>query len=544
MRFSTLPTRVKFSIAFGVLSIAVLIVSGLSLDALNGANGRFHNFVQGVNARAELAEAVRSAVDDRAMAVRNLVLVSSPQDVEIEKNAVIDAEHRVEARLDAFQKMIAVAQDIDDETRHRADEITRIETLYRPVALDIDRLAVAGQRDAAVDEIVTKCRPLLLALIAASTSYIDLTHERAAAMIADSERQFAQQRSLLIAICLVSIVTALIAGTVITRSLLRALGAEPTALAEASQRVATGDLRPVSGASSAPAGSVLASMGAMQASLVSLIHRIHSVAESVAYGSSEIASGSDDLSARTEEQAASLEETAASMEALTKTVRYNADNAEQARTLSITASEIAERGNTVVGQVVGTMAEISTSAKQVGEITGMIEGIAFQTNILALNAAVEAARAGEQGRGFAVVAGEVRSLAQRASSAAKEIRELIGNSVERIRQGETLVGQAGETMSEVTGAVARVSAIIGEIADASNEQSQGIEQINRALSQMEQVTQQNAALVEQTAAASKSLEDQSQRLNDAVAFFRFRDDTHHDRKADAYAGGLAGAVSA
>ncbi|HEF4728214.1 TPA: hypothetical protein SAO08_005896, partial [Burkholderia multivorans] len=227
-----------------------------------------------------------------------------------------------------------------------------------------------------------------------------------------------------------------------------------------------------------------------------------------------------DLSQRTEEQAAALQQTAASMEQLTATVKQNADHALEAQACADDAREIATRGATVVGEVIGTMGEIDQSSQKVADIIGTIEGIAFQTNILALNAAVEAARAGEQGRGFAVVAGEVRTLAQRSASAAKEIRTLIGESVERVANGSRLVGVAGETMRDIQQAIARVAGIMTEIAAASNEQRDGIEQVNRAVSQMDQVSQQNAALVEQAAAAAASLEEQAEGLRRAVGAFR------------------------
>jgi methyl-accepting chemotaxis protein len=239
----------------------------------------------------------------------------------------------------------------------------------------------------------------------------------------------------------------------------------------------------------------------------------------------EISTGNADLSARTEQQAAALEETAASMEELTAAVKQNADSARQASTLASDASDVARRSHHAVERVVSTMNEISQSSSRIADITGMIEGIAFQTNILALNAAVESARAGEHGRGFAVVAAEVRSLAQRSSSAAKEIKELIGTSVDRIQHGSALAGEAGATMSEVTEAVGQVTAIMGEIAAASEEQSRGIAQVNHAITQMDDVTQQNAALVEQAAAASRSLEDQGRQLDDAVGTFRLKSAT-------------------
>ncbi|MBC8746938.1 MULTISPECIES: methyl-accepting chemotaxis protein [Paraburkholderia] len=520
MILNKLSVKAKLTVAFGALAFIVLIVSGLSLWELNDANDRFSGYISGIDARAKAAEAVRNAVDDRAMAVRNLVLVTTAADVELEKAAVEESERKVETRLEKFNAMVAGASDMSDKARSLAAELPRIEALYRPVALEIDKLAVNNQRDAAIAEIDTRCRPLLSAFIKASNEYQGFTRERAARMVQQSTDQFASQRNLLIAICVAAVAMAVVAGVVITRDLLRALGAEPAALGEVTQRVAGGDLSPVPGAKNARAGSVLASMGEMQASLVRLIGQVRTSADSIATGSSQIASGNVDLSSRTEQQAASLQETAASMEELTATVKQNAENAQQASSLSANASEVAGRGNQVVGKVVDTMGEISTSSSRIADITGIIEGIAFQTNILALNAAVEAARAGEQGRGFAVVASEVRSLAQRSSSAAKEIKDLINASVQKIRDGSSLANEAGKTMAEVTQAVTRVTDIMGEIAAASTEQSRGIEQVNQAITQMDEVTQQNAALVEEAAAASKSLEDQGRQLNQAVSFFR------------------------
>lgn len=287
------------------------------------------------------------------------------------------------------------------------------------------------------------------------------------------------------------------------------------------QSVAAGDLtRQIDVTSTDETGQLLQALKNMNGSLQKIVGDVRSGTNTIATASSEIAAGNLDLSARTEQQASSLEETASSMEELTSTVKQNSDNARQANQLAVTASDVAVKGGAVVAQVVSTMGSINESASKIVDIISVIDGIAFQTNILALNAAVEAARAGEQGRGFAVVATEVRSLAQRSASAAKEIKTLIGDSMEKVNAGSKLVGEAGATMDEVVVSVRRVTDIMGEISAASNEQSAGIEQVNQAIAQMDQVTQQNAALVEQAAAAAESMQDQAVELAKVVSLFK------------------------
>jgi methyl-accepting chemotaxis protein len=291
--------------------------------------------------------------------------------------------------------------------------------------------------------------------------------------------------------------------------------------AEVAAAIAGGDLtRPISSQGSDEVAALLSALERMQQSLRQVVGQVHESSQSIQLSSAEVASGNSDLSTRTEQAAGSLQQTASSMEQLTGTVRHSADSAVQARDLAASAALVAQRGGTVVAQVVSTMDEINASSRRIGDIIGTIDGIAFQTNILALNAAVEAARAGEQGRGFAVVASEVRSLAQRSAGAAREIKSLIGASVERVETGSRLVADAGSTMGEIVASVQRVSDIMGQISAAAAEQSSGIGQVNGAVSDLDRMTQQNAALVEQSAAAAESLKEQAVRLGQLVGTFR------------------------
>jgi methyl-accepting chemotaxis protein len=307
------------------------------------------------------------------------------------------------------------------------------------------------------------------------------------------------------------------------KSLHRQLGADASEVARVANAVADGDLTVAVQTDGVPPGSVMAAIARMQQSLRDTVSRVRGISGNLASGSNEIATGNNDLSQRTEQQAAALERTAATMEQLGTTVRHNAENSAQASALADQASAVASRGGAVVGQAVETMRGINDSSRKIADIIGVIDSIAFQTNILALNAAVEAARAGEQGRGFAVVASEVRSLAQRSAEAAREIKALITTSVERVEAGSTLVDQAGRTMQEVVQAIERVTAVMSEIRTASHEQSAGVAQVGQAVAELDQATQQNAALAEESAAAAESLKSQGQQLVEAMAFFRLDD---------------------
>jgi methyl-accepting chemotaxis protein len=316
-------------------------------------------------------------------------------------------------------------------------------------------------------------------------------------------------------------------ATLVTRKLLRQLGGEPRYATSMTRRIAQGDLGAVIALKGNDQGSLLYEIDSMRQSFGKIVADVRQSAEDVANTSAEIAQGNHDLSARTEQQASALEQTASSMEELNSTVTLNADNARQANQLAQSASAVAVKGGEVVAQVVGTMKHINDASNRIFDIIGVIDGIAFQTNILALNAAVEAARAGEQGRGFAVVATEVRSLAGRSAGAAKEIKGLISASVERVAQGTALVDQAGATMTEVVSSIRRVTDIVGEISSASGEQASGVSQVGEAVTHMDQATQQNAALVEEMAASASSLKSQADDLVRAVAVFHLAESNDH-----------------
>lgn len=508
--------KIKLWLAFGSLVTLVVVMSGLVIREVGAANDRFTAFVHGIQARADAAHEVRQAVDLRAIAARNLVLVNSVADVNAEMAIVQKAHAAVGDNLQRL-KDLAQGDDVPASVRDKIAAIDAVERRYGTVALAIVELARQGDKAAAIEKMNRECRPLLQELIQATDDYSQMTAARSRQATDESEAIFKTKKLRLWMGCVFFAALAAYMAHVIIRSIVRPLDHAVEVIA----RVGNGDLTgPIAVMSKDEFGHLMLGLRAMKERLVTVVNQVRQGADSVSTASTEIAEGNQDLSARTESQASALEETAASMEELSSTVRQNAENARAANQLAAQASHIAEQGGQVVTQVVATMKGITESSHKIADIINVIDGIAFQTNILALNAAVEAARAGEQGRGFAVVAGEVRSLAGRSAEAAKQIKDLIGESVGRVEQGSALVDRAGTTMNDVVTSIRRVTDIMGEISAASGEQSAGVAQVGEAVTQMDQATQQNAALVEEMAAAATSLRGQAQELVNTVALFR------------------------
>jgi len=474
---------------------------------------------------------IELSITQISLQIRHVMLVRSPESIK-ETLADIDTKYRRIADNDA-----AFLADLKDPKAR--DEFVnvwqKLEQEFKPIADRNLRLAVEGRTDEAVAVLVGETIPMRNRLLA----WLGKERERQTNML-HAEIAGIQHESLKTRTQLVVLVAAIAVGLLgFSWYIAHVLQRRVAASRQVAERVRDGDLTvPVVDVARDEFSPLLASMAEMQQALTRVVSAVRQGSDSVATASAEIAQGNNDLSARTEHQASALEQTAASMDELGATVRQNADNAQQASQFARTASDVAARGGDVVAQVVRTMRGIDESSSRIAEIIGVIDGIAFQTNILALNAAVEAARAGEQGRGFAVVAGEVRSLAQRSAEAAKEIKGLITDSVDRVRQGSELVERAGGTMAEVVDSIRRVTEVVSEISVASREQSAGVGQVGEAVTQMDQVTQQNAALVEESAAAAEALRAQAERLVAAVAVFRLQP-ADGDEAPRAVAGGAA-----
>ncbi|MCA8378812.1 methyl-accepting chemotaxis protein [Burkholderia cenocepacia] len=515
MVFRNLTIRARIGLTMAFLAVLLGVTGVLGLYGMTRANDSTREiFTNQMPSAVNVAVAEVFAARERLALDRAALLVGTP-----DSTAAIERSRAMRGQSDAWwQKYLALPRGTEED-RLAQDVAARRKALQD----SCDAFATAiGTGDH--DQIGGGAKQL-------QARYNDLAVAGEALrtfQFTDAQTRFNQAESVFETMRVLSIVVLLagIGAAVLSwLTLSRAIGRPIADALSHFDAIAAGDLRrPIVVDRRDEMGQMLEGLARMQRGLVDTVRTVRGGSESIATAARQIAAGNTDLSSRTEEQAAALQETASSMEQLTGTVKQNADNARQASSLAANASDIANKGNTVVGQVVGTMGEINDSSAKIADIIAIIEGIAFQTNILALNAAVEAARAGEEGRGFAVVAGEVRSLAQRSSSAAKEIKALIDASVERIRTGSTLVDEAGRTMSDVIGAVQRVTDIMGEIAAASEEQSSGIDQVARAVAQMDEVTQQNAALVEEAAAAAQSLEEQAARLRETAAVFQLDDE--------------------
>jgi methyl-accepting chemotaxis protein len=437
------------------------------------------------------------------------------------------------AEMDKYDKVIA--KDLDDlhvmqenyiklleepEEKRMYGEFIELWARYMQEDAKIRAAARAGESDKAKLLIRGESNKLIVALRGQVDKLVDLYTDGGNAAALEGDRRYRSSRMLIISLMLVGALLGAACALLITRWLMRSLGGEPAYANEIVNRIAAGDLSVHVQTRKGDSNSLLFAMKSMRDSLAKVVGEVHGATSLISTASDQIATGNLDLSSRTEQQASSLEQTAASMEQLTSTVRNNTDSATRANALAHSASSIARKGSQVVGRVVDTMGSINASSRKIADIIGVIDGIAFQTNILALNAAVEAARAGEQGRGFAVVATEVRNLAQRSAAAAKEIKILIGDSVTQVTIGSKLVNDAGATMDDVVASVQRMTDIMAEITHASQEQSAGIEQVNQAISQMDTVTQQNAQLVDQAASAAQRLRDQAATLAQMVSVFQ------------------------
>ncbi len=521
-RLKGLSVKATLRLAFALLLMGTLAIGVFSLTQISRLNGSTRSIYDQGHVASRAAEEARGYVLRASRAQKMLLTATTAKERDDLGNDIETGLAAIATELNTLQQYVdasdsqAVAQQKKFATAVTAwsANLRSFVTLVKAQPLDLSQMNwQVGTQDVSLLVETGKLEKLVADLVAQRSTTAKATIEASAFIYRSS---FVMMAVMTIGL----MVLAFFVSEWVVRRLSRQLGGEPVYAKEIASRIAAGDLSNEIALGRRDTSSMLSALRDMQTGLSATVADIAASAEAIALASGEISMGNLDLSQRTEQQAMALERTASSMEELTSTVRQNADNAKQASTLANNASEIAEKGGEVVGRVVATMTQINESAKSIGDIIGVIEGIAFQTNILALNAAVEAARAGEEGRGFSVVAGEVRNLAGRSAAAAKEIKTLISASVERVSNGSTLAQDAGQTMDEVVKAVKRVTDIMGEISAASAEQSAGIEEINLAVTQMDSGTQQNAALVEQATAAARSLDDQARALKGMVGKFR------------------------
>ena len=515
----TMTVSTRLAIAFGLVIILMFGLAAAGVSGLATLNRQVDALANNKMPQVIATGKWEAAVLQTARHMRNVFILPDPASVKEELKAIHVNKQERAVLMEHLQKLVAT-----ERQRAMLKTIVDARSSYIPHEDEFLRLAEAGNMEEARRVMLDKARPAQLV-------YIDSIDKLVGQLEADSKEAAvaaaATYRSSLAGIgiaALLALLAAAVVATLISRSIRRQLGGEPAYAASIANSIAAGDLTANVEVPSHDRTSMMYAMARMSEKLRQLIGQVAEGARVVADTSEQISQGNIDLSQRTEEQASSLEETASQMEELTSTVTQNADNARQASQLASEASDVARRGGQLVQEVVTTMNGISESSKKISDIIGVIDGIAFQTNILALNAAVEAARAGEQGRGFAVVATEVRNLAQRSAQAAKEIKGLIGDSVGKVDAGSKLVDAAGHRMQEIVVSVQKVSDLVSEIAAASQEQSAGIEQVNSAVTQMDQVVQQNASLVEEAAAATASMREQASSLLQVVGRFRLGED--------------------
>jgi methyl-accepting chemotaxis protein len=502
----------RLALGFGIVLFLLVALSALAVLRMQTASATTDDLINEKVRNERLIDEWQQVIEVNAARTTTAWLATDAADQKaVEVQMKISSARATEVQ----NKLVEVLQ--EPVAKGLLAQVLAARAAYTTARANVFKGKAAGELESAKqiysEEMVGKRTAYLAALSQLSLAQRAVLDDTAAQISA----QYLSGRNLLLGLAAIAILVGAAFAYAITRSITGPI----REAVRVAQTVSAGDLTSMIMVDSTDeTGQLMAALKAMNDSLVGIVGEVRTGTDTISTASSEIASGNMDLSSRTEEQASSLEETASSMEELTSAVKFNAENARQANLLAIAASHVASKGGAVVAEVVATMGSINDSSRKIVDIIGVIDGIAFQTNILALNAAVEAARAGEQGRGFAVVASEVRNLAQRSAAAAKEIKALIGDSVDKVDTGSRLVDQAGKTMEEVVASIARVTSIMNEITTASDEQREGIEQVNVAITQMDTVTQQNAALVEQAAAAAASMQEQSARLSEVVDVFK------------------------